>query len=66
VCYVFLFLQLFDSAALCVRGGCDFQIKATFAQSGGATAVLIINDQEGLFMFPSFFVYLISSTSSFP
>lgn len=40
--------QLFDSAALCVRGGCDFQIKATFAQSGGATAVLIINDQEDL------------------
>jgi signal peptide peptidase-like protein 2B len=56
VCYVFLFLQLFDSAALCVRGGCDFQIKATFAQSGGATAVLIINDQEGLFMFPTLFV----------
>ncbi|XP_004515578.1 signal peptide peptidase-like 2 [Cicer arietinum] len=40
--------QLFDSVALCVRGGCDFSIKATFAQLGGAAGVLIINDEEDL------------------
>ncbi|KAI5402101.1 Signal peptide peptidase-like 3 [Lathyrus oleraceus] len=33
------------SVAVCVRGNCDYATKATIAQSGGATAVLMINDQ---------------------
>lgn len=45
--FLFLILQLVDSVALCIRGGCDFQLKATIAQSGGATGVLIINNEEG-------------------
>jgi len=47
--YAFLFLQLSGSVALCMRGGCDFTVKAEFAQSGGATGMLVINDAEGLF-----------------
>ncbi|CAJ1977814.1 unnamed protein product [Sphenostylis stenocarpa] len=41
--------KLSGSAALCVRGTCDFTTKATFAQSGGAVAVFIINDADELF-----------------
>ncbi|CAK8540517.1 unnamed protein product [Lathyrus sativus] len=40
--------KLLDSVALCIRGGCDFQVKATFAQSGGATGVLVINYEDDL------------------
>lgn len=49
VSYAFFFLQLSGSVALCMRGGCDFTVKAEFAQSGGATGMLVINDAEGLF-----------------
>lgn len=45
----FSILQLSGSVALCVRGGCDFEAKAAFAQSGGATGMLVINDEEGPF-----------------
>ncbi|XP_061367626.1 signal peptide peptidase-like 3 [Gastrolobium bilobum] len=41
--------QLSGSVALCVRGGCDFTTKAVFAESGGATGMLVINDEEDLF-----------------
>ncbi|MED6143109.1 Signal peptide peptidase-like 3 [Stylosanthes scabra] len=41
--------KLSGSVALCVRGNCDFTTKAAFAQSGGATAMLVINDAEDLF-----------------
>ncbi|XP_027352751.1 signal peptide peptidase-like 2 isoform X1 [Abrus precatorius] len=41
--------KLSGSIALCVRGGCDFTTKAAFAQSGGATGMLVINDAEDLF-----------------
>ncbi|XP_019418622.1 PREDICTED: signal peptide peptidase-like 2 [Lupinus angustifolius] len=41
--------QFYGSIALCVRGGCDFTTKAQFAQSAGATAILVINDTEDLF-----------------
>lgn len=34
------------SVALCERGTCDFSTKAAFAQSGGATGVLMINSDE--------------------
>nr|XP_004497418.1 signal peptide peptidase-like 5 isoform X1 [Cicer arietinum] len=37
--------KLSGSAAVCVRGNCDYTTKAAFAQSGGATAVVMINDQ---------------------
>lgn len=47
--YVFPFLQISGSMALCVRGGCDFTTKAEFAESGGATGMLVINDAEGPF-----------------
>lgn len=30
-----------------IRGGCDFTKKAEVAQSGGAAALVVINDQEG-------------------
>ncbi|KAL5066620.1 hypothetical protein RYX36_017507 [Vicia faba] len=33
------------SVAVCVRGTCDYTTKATIAQSGGATGLLMINDQ---------------------
>ncbi|KAK7295862.1 hypothetical protein RJT34_18775 [Clitoria ternatea] len=41
--------KLSGSVALCVRGDCDFTTKATFAQAGGATGMLVINDAEDLF-----------------
>ncbi|TKY50537.1 Signal peptide peptidase 5 [Spatholobus suberectus] len=41
--------KLSGSVALCVRGTCDFTTKAAFAQSGGATATLMINDADDLF-----------------
>ncbi|KHN24971.1 Signal peptide peptidase-like 2B [Glycine soja] len=41
--------RLSGSVALCVRGGCDFTVKADFAQSVGATAMLVINDAQDLF-----------------
>ena len=44
-----LYLQLSGSVALCERGNCDFTTKAAFAQSGGATGVLMINSDEGSF-----------------
>ncbi|CAJ2631189.1 unnamed protein product [Trifolium pratense] len=37
--------KLSGSVAVCVRGTCDFTTKATFAQSAGATAMLMITDQ---------------------
>ncbi|KAK2459210.1 signal peptide peptidase [Trifolium repens] len=37
--------KLSGSVAVCVRGTCDFTTKATFAQSGGAIAMLMINEQ---------------------
>ena len=30
-----------------MRGDCDFTTKAKVAQSGGAAALLVINDNEG-------------------
>lgn len=30
-----------------MRGGCDFTTKAEIAQSEGAAALLVINDEEG-------------------
>uniref|UniRef100_A0A6N2MY57 PA domain-containing protein n=1 Tax=Salix viminalis TaxID=40686 RepID=A0A6N2MY57_SALVM len=49
-CYGFLFcvLQLSGSIATVVRGGCDFTTKAEIAQSEGAAALLVINDEEEL------------------
>ncbi|KAH1037856.1 hypothetical protein GYH30_056933 [Glycine max] len=41
--------KLSGSVALCVRGTCDFTTKATFAQSAGATATLMINNADELF-----------------
>ncbi|KAL2323808.1 hypothetical protein Fmac_022866 [Flemingia macrophylla] len=41
--------KLSGSVALCVRGTCDFTTKASIAQSGGATAALMINDADELF-----------------
>lgn len=49
LCLYIPILQLSGSVALCVRGGCDFTTKAAFAQSGGATGMLVINDEEGSF-----------------
>lgn len=47
-CVFIPILQLSGSVALCVRGVCDFATKASFAESGGATAVLMINDADGI------------------
>ncbi|KAJ1382420.1 Presenilin/signal peptide peptidase [Sesbania bispinosa] len=41
--------KLSGSVALCERGTCDFTTKAASAQSGGATAMLMINDSDELF-----------------
>ncbi|KAG8481271.1 hypothetical protein CXB51_026045 [Gossypium anomalum] len=38
--------KLSGSAALSVRGDCDFVTKAKVAQSGGAQALLVVNDKE--------------------
>ncbi|TYI06489.1 hypothetical protein ES332_A10G163300v1 [Gossypium tomentosum] len=38
--------KLSGSTALSVRGDCDFVTKAKVAQSGGAQALLVINDKE--------------------
>ncbi|KAJ7008652.1 hypothetical protein NC653_007343 [Populus alba x Populus x berolinensis] len=40
--------NLSGSIAMAVRGGCDFTTKAEVAQSGGAAALLVINDKEEL------------------
>ncbi|KAL9397610.1 hypothetical protein Peur_011863 [Populus x canadensis] len=40
--------KLSGSIAMAVRGGCDFTTKAEVAQSGGAAALLVINDEEEL------------------
>uniref|UniRef100_A0A6N2M9J3 PA domain-containing protein n=1 Tax=Salix viminalis TaxID=40686 RepID=A0A6N2M9J3_SALVM len=39
---------LSGSVAIAVRGDCDFTTKAKVAQSGGAAALLVINDNEEL------------------
>ncbi|KAK8572816.1 hypothetical protein V6N13_048383 [Hibiscus sabdariffa] len=41
--------KLSGSVALAMRGDCDFVTKAKVAQSGGAAALLVINDNEELF-----------------
>lgn len=41
--------KLSSSAALSVRGDCAFTTKAEVAQSGGAKALLVINDKEDLY-----------------
>lgn len=43
----FALLQLSRSVALSVRGDCDFTVKAQNAESGGALALMVINDKEG-------------------
>ncbi|KAK7272815.1 hypothetical protein RIF29_13855 [Crotalaria pallida] len=48
-CSTPLLSQFSGSVALCVRGGCDFTTKAAFAQSAGASGMLVINDAEDLF-----------------
>ncbi|XP_065865703.1 signal peptide peptidase-like 2 [Euphorbia lathyris] len=40
--------KLSGSVAICVRGECSFSEKAQVAQSGGAKAMLLINDAEDL------------------
>ncbi|KAJ6729173.1 SIGNAL PEPTIDE PEPTIDASE-LIKE PROTEIN [Salix viminalis] len=40
--------KLSGSIATVVRGGCDFTTKAEIAQSEGAAALLVINDEEEL------------------
>lgn len=47
VCYGDFCLQLSGSIALSVRGECTFTAKAEVAQSGGAAALVLINDKEG-------------------
>ncbi|EOY04904.1 Signal peptide peptidase family protein, expressed isoform 1 [Theobroma cacao] len=41
--------ELSGSVALSTRGDCDFTTKAKVAQSGGAAALLVINDKEELY-----------------
>lgn len=40
-------VQVSGSIALSVRGDCSFMKKAQVAQAGGATALLVINNEEG-------------------
>lgn len=39
--------QISGSVVLSSRGDCAFTTKAEVAQSGGAAALIVINDQEG-------------------
>ncbi|CAB4263635.1 unnamed protein product [Prunus armeniaca] len=39
---------LSGAIALSARGDCEFSVKAKIAQSGGAKALVVINDDEGL------------------
>lgn len=41
--------KLSGSIFLCLRGDCDFTTKAEVAQSGGAAALVVINDKEDLY-----------------
>ncbi|PPS13121.1 hypothetical protein GOBAR_AA07521 [Gossypium barbadense] len=41
--------KLTGYVALSIRGDCDFVTKAKVAQSGGASALLVINDNEELY-----------------
>ncbi|TQD89338.1 hypothetical protein C1H46_025104 [Malus baccata] len=40
--------KLFGAIALSTRGDCDFSVKAEVAQSGGAKALLVLNNEEEL------------------
>ncbi|CAB4294210.1 unnamed protein product [Prunus armeniaca] len=40
--------KLSGAIALSARGDCEFSVKAKIAQSGGAKALVVINDDEGL------------------
>lgn len=40
-------LQLSGSIAVCPRGTCEFSVKAEVAESAGAAALLLINDNPG-------------------
>ena len=40
--------QLANSVVLATRGECAFTAKAKIAQAGGATGLLVINDNEGI------------------
>lgn len=46
-CCMFAVFQISGSIALTERGDCDFTTKAKIAQSGGAAALVVINDKEG-------------------
>jgi signal peptide peptidase-like 2B len=41
-------MQLKNFVVLAKRGDCAFTTKAEIAQSGGASALLVINDDEGM------------------
>lgn len=41
-------MQLQNSVVLAKRGDCAFTTKAKIAQSGGASGLLVINDDEGM------------------
>lgn len=43
----FSLVQLSGAIALSARGDCEFSVKAKIAQSGGAKALVVINDDEG-------------------
>lgn len=45
----FLFFQLTGDVLMVDRGNCKFTVKANFAEAAGASAVLIINNQKGIY-----------------
>lgn len=47
----FALFQLDGSIALSIRGSCAFTEKAKHAEAAGASALLVINDKEGFFVF---------------
>lgn len=46
-------VQLSGSIALSMRGDCAFTTKAEVAQAAGAAALVVINDEEGLYFWLS-------------
>ena len=43
-----LVLQLSGAIALTMHGDCDFTVKAQVAQAGGAKALLVVNNKQGI------------------
>ena len=60
--YIYFFLSLYTYVDLYIyilvdRGGCDFVTKARNVQTAGAVAMVVANNQMGIYIYKSTYVY---------